>query len=1054
MNRINAPKTATEGYIIGSEGDDLAILQNNVETEIKSLVNETGLYGIQRNLNLLQNSPVPGLSLLIADTDSKGIVSRDNLGHPVKKAIGTGFSLDITNDHLGNSTAVATSGNERWITIFIKHKTTETNFLVQFNSFLYANDDMDFIVHAGTEAISGLAIQVSKPSSDYLILCDVKLVYNQVQVMNADIYTDRTDWVTTQKAVEVSYSDTNRNFTTNPNTVQNVVDEIGTTLMTFQGDIDKVIELQNRRYLPAFDNVRLNYVQDQNRLYVGQGEKFLPSDPALAWSGNSWGFAFLHESDNEKFQLLFKTKNSSSNVYSNEVRLDIGVIKGVKAFWDGTHFVVTYLHRLSGGADIQIKSVKVTESGIMYGTVIDNINSSATYPVKDWHIKYYDVAYSSATDKYHFVWQTQLNRIYFVDVNKSDNIIGTALQLDDSSVTLEDYHYPSLTLSALNTGITYYRNDGNVCFRGLEHNSYILSTELAVSSGVVQGENIHINYGSNYFIFMFVGGGTAGQISAYKVSEVGGLTSVLNIGSFNDNWIVQHILDTVWNSSLSAFALFYRSAASASYKYREITLNSVTGIDNEITAMGNQTGFTSVLYRAGADKNYNLIGIDEDYNGFSQVKTLNFFQITDQGGTVSHTEFWQGSGGRLTLSLLNNPLKNFTVKLSDGVQITDHDGSYVEINDMDALYVEIDPQYFTDSNLAEVQILTQKGSLNPLSPNYITPAYNKVIIAYRWDKFPVTDSIILATGQLCTNLHEFNGSGSGSYVTKGSPQTITGKKKFYYPVTMSGPESLITDKRHFITKGYIEDHYAGLKPGDVILSFDDVEPDGFISCVGASLLQEQYPETFKRHGFRFGYGTLTSIIGTVTITQGDDKLYGTGTSFLVDLKGGSYIYVNGEIFKIIDIFDNATLQVETVAVLGHTNVSFSAMYEFKTPDARGYGLRFSDFGVGRDPDAGSRASMFTGGVTGDLPGTYQDSAMQKHKHIDSGHVHSLASGDTHAPWQGAGGNFNYVWDRGYIRTGYANLGDPTDSGTGGGTPALANETRMMNLSFNLLMKVG
>lgn len=74
-------------------------------------------------------------------------------------------------------------------------------------------------------------------------------------------------------------------------------------------------------------------------------------------------------------------------------------------------------------------------------------------------------------------------------------------------------------------------------------------------------------------------------------------------------------------------------------------------------------------------------------------------------------------------------------------------------------------------------------------------------------------------------------------------------------------------------------------------------------------------------------------------------------------------------------------------------------------------------------------------------------AIQRHNHTDSGHTHVESSGTS------AGGSnvFSFSSGSGNVaianvtQSGTANLGDPTNSGTGGGAPRLSTETKPATL---------
>ncbi|MCP4137411.1 MAG: tail fiber protein [bacterium] len=107
-------------------------------------------------------------------------------------------------------------------------------------------------------------------------------------------------------------------------------------------------------------------------------------------------------------------------------------------------------------------------------------------------------------------------------------------------------------------------------------------------------------------------------------------------------------------------------------------------------------------------------------------------------------------------------------------------------------------------------------------------------------------------------------------------------------------------------------------------------------------------------------------------------------------------------------------------------------YRFNVPDLRGVFLRGADRGTGKDPDAGSRAAMMSGGNTGDTVGSYQADEFESHDHRVHGTNHKATpSGHTDYSENQYGLYFNY-----YTRTDI----------TGG------NETRPKNVYVNYIIK--
>ena len=119
------------------------------------------------------------------------------------------------------------------------------------------------------------------------------------------------------------------------------------------------------------------------------------------------------------------------------------------------------------------------------------------------------------------------------------------------------------------------------------------------------------------------------------------------------------------------------------------------------------------------------------------------------------------------------------------------------------------------------------------------------------------------------------------------------------------------------------------------------------------------------------------------------------------------------------------------------------------PDLRGMFLRgLNNFGTGtrsdgrQDPDGGSRSV-----------GSYQADQMQSHKHTDSGHRHSYQGRYKHQTADSGGGGGYFAHDSTKnTSTSKANLGNPTNSGTGAGNPRHGKETRSKNVAVIYCVK--
>lgn len=118
------------------------------------------------------------------------------------------------------------------------------------------------------------------------------------------------------------------------------------------------------------------------------------------------------------------------------------------------------------------------------------------------------------------------------------------------------------------------------------------------------------------------------------------------------------------------------------------------------------------------------------------------------------------------------------------------------------------------------------------------------------------------------------------------------------------------------------------------------------------------------------------------------------------------------------------------AAIGHAHGSSDLVARFKVPDYRGRFLRGADHGAGRDPDAGKRVPMATGGNRGDNVGTVEGDQVAAHQHD----IPRSAGSHPEGIMNFQAGNADLV--RGIVRT----------SATGGA------ETRPVNAAVNWIIR--
>lgn len=111
---------------------------------------------------------------------------------------------------------------------------------------------------------------------------------------------------------------------------------------------------------------------------------------------------------------------------------------------------------------------------------------------------------------------------------------------------------------------------------------------------------------------------------------------------------------------------------------------------------------------------------------------------------------------------------------------------------------------------------------------------------------------------------------------------------------------------------------------------------------------------------------------------------------------------------------------------------------FNVPDGRGLILRGVDGGAANDPDRASRTAIHTGGATGDNVGSYEEDAMQGHKHSRKGNLVPRGTGANIVEMNDTGATIYYTEV-------------PYTDGTHG-TPRISSETRPKNVNVNFIIK--
>lgn len=159
-----------------------------LELSQRQLIADQALFGISAGGALTQTTPVANLTVQA----SGPCYGYDQLGQRLYFA-GPSQTIDCSVDANAVTTSVAASGNEKWLTIFLKFKRILSDERIDGNSqpvFFRRDESYSLVVVQGAEAVIGGA---SKPALDptMIILGDINLRWHQSQILSANINVDR-----------------------------------------------------------------------------------------------------------------------------------------------------------------------------------------------------------------------------------------------------------------------------------------------------------------------------------------------------------------------------------------------------------------------------------------------------------------------------------------------------------------------------------------------------------------------------------------------------------------------------------------------------------------------------------------------------------------------------------------------------------------------------------------------------------------------------------------------------------------------------------------------
>ena len=184
--------------------DELDLAFEQLEDADHNFAADIGVFGIVSGAIPIPHEPVADLTI---DLSAPGR-SYDRLGQRV--FFGTEQSVDCSSDYTGVPTEVSTSGNERWLGIFLKFDRLLSDARTDGNSqqvYFRQDESFQILVRQGAEATIDTAQKVAL-IEDEILVCDVRRTAGQTQIVESDINLDRRQAFVfaTGSAVEVDSS--------------------------------------------------------------------------------------------------------------------------------------------------------------------------------------------------------------------------------------------------------------------------------------------------------------------------------------------------------------------------------------------------------------------------------------------------------------------------------------------------------------------------------------------------------------------------------------------------------------------------------------------------------------------------------------------------------------------------------------------------------------------------------------------------------------------------------------------------------------------------------
>ena len=291
--------------------DELNEIFNSYAEAIESFVEDFGFVGIAVGADVTQNSS-PNLTVNV----SGPAIVYDQTGHRI--SFGPTINVNVAADEVNVATAVVSSGNSKWLSIFVKYIETPSDPRVDdLGATVFFRKLAGYEIHVVQGAESSASPTRPALRGDQILLADVQLSYGQVSVATGNISNSRaqviynfpgTPFAILGKNIQAAFQQIVtgiNNITGTTITVPAITgspvslaggtlaSQLAAFLAAFNAYLGSVPSLLNL----AYTNVSNTFTQPQNINSVDAasalvGTDILPDDAGAGHASNHWKLIF------------------------------------------------------------------------------------------------------------------------------------------------------------------------------------------------------------------------------------------------------------------------------------------------------------------------------------------------------------------------------------------------------------------------------------------------------------------------------------------------------------------------------------------------------------------------------------------------------------------------------------------------------------------------------------------------------------------------------------------------------------------------------------------